>query len=129
MFASGSAYVVYDLENNQVAIAETAFNATDTQIEEIGSNVPEAKTIVGPTVQQTATDIRFGETGVVTATGRGGAVVTAGSRTPTFNLGGSTKTNGASSSIRPPPFEVAWLITCGIAGLAFLFGGSMFFYK
>ncbi|KAF2471309.1 candidapepsin-4 precursor [Lindgomyces ingoldianus] len=40
-----SAYVVYDLENNQIALAQTNFNATKTSIQEIqsGSNgVPDA---------------------------------------------------------------------------------------
>lgn len=37
-----SAYVVYDLENNQISLAATNFNATGTNVQEIGSSVPGA---------------------------------------------------------------------------------------
>ncbi|ETN40926.1 uncharacterized protein HMPREF1541_05206 [Cyphellophora europaea CBS 101466] len=40
-----SAYVVYDLENNQIALAQTVFNATNSNVEEIataGGDIPGA---------------------------------------------------------------------------------------
>ena len=124
-----SAYVVYDLENNQIGIAQTNFNTTESDIQEIGSNVPSANTITGVTAQQTASMIRLGD---ATITGAAGGILTATGRTGTFGLGGSTASptgsRAAASGIRAPNTEVAWLVTCGVATMAFLFGGSMFFY-
>jgi hypothetical protein len=43
-----SAYVVYDLSNNQISLAQTDFNATDSSVKEIASGssgVPGAKVV------------------------------------------------------------------------------------
>ena len=43
-----SAYVVYDLDNNQISLAQTRFNSTATRVQEIGSgpdSVPGATTV------------------------------------------------------------------------------------
>ncbi|KAF1817054.1 acid protease, partial [Eremomyces bilateralis CBS 781.70] len=51
-----SAYVVYDLEHNQVAIAQTVFNVTDSNVVEIVSGIPDVtSTASGVQVTQTAT--------------------------------------------------------------------------
>ncbi|KAI1492130.1 aspartic peptidase domain-containing protein [Biscogniauxia mediterranea] len=61
-----SAYVVYDLDNNQISLAQTNFNTTQTSIQEIasGSAVPDA-TFVSNSVQATE--------GVATSSGNGNA--------------------------------------------------------
>ena len=44
-----SAYVVYDLDNNEISLAQTTFNATANDIQEIGpSRVPDATTVPNP---------------------------------------------------------------------------------
>ncbi|KAI5922243.1 aspartic peptidase domain-containing protein [Camillea tinctor] len=61
-----SAYVVYDLDNNQISLAQTNFNATQTNVQEIasGAAVPGA-TFVSNSVQATE--------GVATSSGNGNA--------------------------------------------------------
>lgn len=44
-----SAYVVYDLANNEISLAQTNFNATDSHVSEIGTgtaSVPDATPVV-----------------------------------------------------------------------------------
>jgi hypothetical protein len=44
-----SAYVVYDLENNEISLAQTSFNATTSNVLEItGGGVPGAKMVTNP---------------------------------------------------------------------------------
>ncbi|KAI1500577.1 aspartic peptidase domain-containing protein [Biscogniauxia marginata] len=61
-----SAYIVYDLDNNQISLAQTNFNATESNIQEIASDsaVPDA-TLVSNSVQATE--------GVATSSGNGNA--------------------------------------------------------
>ncbi|KAI1376693.1 acid protease [Hypoxylon crocopeplum] len=61
-----SAYVVYDLDNNEISIAQTNFNTTDSNIQEIpsGTGIPDA-TAVANSVSATE--------GVVRGTGNGDA--------------------------------------------------------
>lgn len=50
-----SAYVVYDLSQKQISLAQTIFNATDSNIVEITANKTIASVVTGVTVAQTAT--------------------------------------------------------------------------
>ncbi|KAI3336744.1 eukaryotic aspartyl protease [Xylariaceae sp. AK1471] len=61
-----SAYVVYDIDNNQISLAQTNFNATKSSVQEIptGSSLPDA-TFVSNSVQATS--------GVVRGSGNGNA--------------------------------------------------------
>ncbi|KAI0011777.1 acid protease [Xylariaceae sp. FL0662B] len=45
-----SAYVVYDLDENEISIAQTNFNATDSNVKEIasGSAIPDATAVANP---------------------------------------------------------------------------------
>ncbi|KAI1427063.1 aspartic-type endopeptidase [Xylaria sp. FL1777] len=64
-----SAYVVYDIDNNQISLAQTKFNATTSAVEEIptGTSIPGA-TVVANSVAATS--------GVTRTDGNGGASIT-----------------------------------------------------
>ena len=87
-----SAYIVYDLSNNEISIAQTDFNATDSNVVEIGTGkeaVPSATPVERPveaTVSETGGARINAPTGTITATG-GTAAPTSGavSRTSLFS--------------------------------------------
>ncbi|KAF2090906.1 acid protease, partial [Saccharata proteae CBS 121410] len=129
-----SAYVVYDLHNNQIALANTNFNATSSSIQEItNSTVPGVSSVAsGVTVTQTATGAIHQTTGVRSrATGDAGA--TAASATFDFGATGtsgsssssSTKT-GAAAAVLPPRMALETVAMGGVVVLSALFGGSLF---
>lgn len=68
-----SAYVVYDLANNEISLAQTDFNATDSHVSEIGTgtaSVPDATPVVSAVqaeVSQTGGARIAGVTGTITA--------------------------------------------------------------
>lgn len=67
-----SAYVVYDLQNNQISIAQTRFNATGSSVQEIGtgtSPVPGATVVASPV----AATAGVGTTTVAAASGTAAA--------------------------------------------------------
>lgn len=74
-----SAYVVYDIDDNQVALAQTNFNSTETNIIEIqasASGIPGVSGVAtGVTVSATATQpIGVGKSGTATATSTAAAI-------------------------------------------------------
>ncbi|KAI2472075.1 acid protease [Annulohypoxylon bovei var. microspora] len=93
-----SAYIVYDLDNNEISIAKTNFNTTESSIEEIpsGTGIPNA-TAVSNSVAATS--------GVVRGTGNGNA-----------GLGDSTTNSTAPTGI-----------TISTAALIVPFGVSILF--
>ena len=85
-----SAYIVYDLSNNEISIAQTDFNATDSNIVEIGTGkeaVPSATAVERP-VEATVSET--GGARINAPTGASGTV--------TSTAGKSKPTSGASSS-------------------------------
>ena len=121
-----SAYVVYDLDNNQIGMAQTNFNTTDTHVVEIsGSSIPGAsKTASAATASQTFSGIPQ-ETDAATKTGSTQATAPHGS--PTFNLcvSGTGKAKGAGFAVGPPRIEVTTVITSFVLFLSLAFGGSV----
>lgn len=121
-----SAYVVYDLDNNQIGMAQTNFNATGTSVVEIsGSSIPGAsKTASSATASQTFSGIPQ-ETDAATKTG--GTQATAPHGSPTFNLCVSEtgKAKGAGFAVGPPRIEVTTVITGFVLLLSLAFGGSV----
>ncbi|KAF2139854.1 uncharacterized protein K452DRAFT_289232 [Aplosporella prunicola CBS 121167] len=103
-----SAYVVYDLHNEQVALANTNFNTSDSHVQEItNSTVPGVRaTASGVAVTQTATgNVRPTASRVAGGT----AAASADAGTPTFDLGTPTTTaksggskKGAAAGLAPP---------------------------
>ena len=75
-----SAYVVYDIDNNQISLAQTKFNATTSDVQEIpaGTDIPGA-TVVSNSAAATS--------GVVSSgSGSGGASVDSGAATLTTSV-------------------------------------------
>jgi hypothetical protein len=91
-----SAYVVYDIANNEISLAQTDFNATSSNIKEIASGtggVPGAATV----------------TGAVTTL----SVSTGGARSP------SVTAISPASSIKPSLLAPVGAVALAVAGLAF----------
>lgn len=98
-----SAYVVYDLQDNTIGLAQTDFNATDSNIKAFPSSggIPGASTTAsGVTVTQTNTNTGLLSASQInpslTVTGAAGAAGT--SRSATFVLASATGTSGSSGS-------------------------------
>ena len=91
-----SAYVVYDLQNNEIAIAQTVFNVSKTDVREITDETDgngDGKAGGIPNVRATASGVAVTQsyTGIPLQTAErtreGGARVTADVGRPTFDLG------------------------------------------
>jgi len=101
-----SAYVVYDLQNNQIALAQTNFNATKSSIAEIvkgADGVPNASGV--PNAVSTA------------PVPSGGARIGGPSITPT-NAAAPTSTGAAAAMVTSHP----WLSGAAVAGAGILLG-------
>lgn len=112
-----NAYVVYDLQNNEIALAQSNLNATDSDIEAIVSTIPSAKN--APLYSSTI--ISSIASGKITDAPHSSPIVE-GSSIPSFTFGGSntatatstTKKSGASTVSAPgAPFVVS-VITLSI---------------
>lgn len=117
-----SAYVVYNLQNEQIGIAQTSFNSSKANIVEFsGDDIPGASTtITGLKVTQTYSGHPL-QTGDRSPTGSPGQIGNNGHPTPTFDLG-SSKSAGLRTPI-PPRFEIASLVTAGVVLLSLICGG------
>ena len=94
-----SAYVVYDLANNEISLAQTDFNSTTSHVVEIGTgagSVPDA-TLVASVVEASVTQSGGARIAVVSGTATGGSI--------------QTGTNSAVSS------HVPYDILAAVAGL------------
>jgi Eukaryotic aspartyl protease len=94
-----AAYVVYNLENNEIGIANTIFNTTKSNIMEISApkQIPGAtSTAAGVVAKQTATGLYSASAGLGSL--RTGAAQPFSTATATFNLG-ATKPASTSSSV------------------------------
>lgn len=97
-----SAYLVYDLDNNEISIAPTRFNSTETNILEIGTgenSVPDATGVPNAVTSAQATGLPGVETGVP------------GSRPPSSKAAGQAKR----------PDFVLGVAAVGLAGAGMLF--------
>ncbi|KAE9374550.1 aspartic proteinase precursor [Stipitochalara longipes BDJ] len=75
-----SAYLVYDLSNNEISIAQTKFNTTATNVVEIttgSSAVPDASTVVNPVTASAGTGSNNVANGLGTSTSKAAAQRTA----------------------------------------------------
>jgi hypothetical protein len=102
-----SAYVVYDLANNEISLAKTNFNATTNNILEIGSGsgaVPSATPVSNPVT--------------TVAVGGGGARIGGPSGTPGIFSGTPTS---AATTIKPPKFFKRLITAITGVGLLLIF--------
>ena len=125
-----SAYVVYDLDNNQIALAQTDFNATDSKVvafPSLGATIPSAS--VAPSqvgVTPTATGLpRATEPATITGSGSqtynptSGASLSAASGFQTSSPSGRQK-GAAAPGARP--FWGAEAVVLGVMGAGVMVG-------
>ncbi|KIW20528.1 hypothetical protein PV08_01103 [Exophiala spinifera] len=100
-----SAYVVYDLANNEISLAQTVFNSTTDNIKEIASGtdgVPNATKVANPVTSVVSSD-------------QSGAMI--GGATSTVTAG-SVDNAAASSGLKSVPFAAIIATFVAVAGLA-----------
>lgn len=125
-----SAYVVYDISNNEIAMAQTNFNATDSNVVEIpasASGIPYVSGVAsGVSVSQTATGapgVGGASTGSASTATKTSSTRSTGSSSSTGSTSTSTKTSGAVGTV--PAFEGSSLSVLAISGLFALLGATM----
>jgi hypothetical protein len=137
-----SAYVVYDLSNNLIAIAQTNFNSTTSSIVEFqasATGIPNVsgvamsvtgvtETATGPLgvgTKTTTTGSSATTTGTVKTTTTSGAGSAEGSTTTTKSASTSATTSAKSGAVGSvPAFDVRGLMVLGISSIFALLGGS-----
>lgn len=125
-----SAYVVYDLANNQIGLAQTNFNATSSNVVEIsGTDIPSASaTATGVAVTQSYSGIPQKSD---VPTKAGGAQATGAQGSPTFNLGAAATSSsgqkGAAITLGTPRVEAITIVTGMVCLISLIFGSSMVF--
>jgi Eukaryotic aspartyl protease len=143
-----SAYVVYDIDHNQIALAQTNFEATGSNIQDIPSSATGIPLLSGKSSGQTIVPQSY-FTGKTPATGTGtatsrksstastsvaaGSEVSANAGSATGTTAGSnptgaqtTQTSKAAAMGQVPAFEKGGLIVFGISAMFALTGGSWF---
>jgi hypothetical protein len=142
-----SAYVVYDLQTNQIALAQTKFGSNAPNIKEFNKDgsIPGVSKIASEvTVTQTFTGYPLITAAATRAGGSGGSVtgspsaasfslktgsfsLTNGgsSATSTSSASGSAKSSGAASARRVPGVEVMTMFSALVVGVRMVFGGSL----
>jgi hypothetical protein len=143
-----SAYVVYDLANNRVAIAQASLNSTDTDIVEIASGVQNLPDVTGVQSQASVTQTATGLPGVGGGGGGGGGVTgsaalsssqatatatitdtrvsvsATGTTAGSGNAASSTTGNTEAKAVPAPHVGAVWVTV--VAGVAVLAGGAIF---
>jgi hypothetical protein len=127
-----SAYVVYDLENNEIAIGQTVFNATSSNIKPIpsGSGLPgvsSVATAVAPTTAVTGLPAPAGAA-ATTALGSnnpGTPTFSLGSAAVASSTGGSSSGGSSSGSVPTATFEPFTFGMSMLLGVATLFGAMI----
>ena len=133
-----SAYVVYDLENNSIGLAQTNFNVTDSNIKAFSSSggIPGASTTASSVaVTQTNTNRVLPSASQPNPSGTQPGVAGT-SRSATFVFGSATatgsspgSTSGSSSSAAPrlgePAFGASTVVAGVVALTSFVFGGGL----
>ncbi|ERS99543.1 uncharacterized protein SPSK_03287 [Sporothrix schenckii 1099-18] len=117
-----SSYVVYDLTNNEVGLAQANLNSTSSNVVELQASDVGIPTLTGVTAQQTTSTSSSG--------GSGGGGSGGGSGTTSGSDGGGTVTvtaspgsNVAAGRVSGPSYGV--LAAAGAACLASFLGGAM----
>ncbi len=140
-----SAYVVYDLDAQQIGLAQTVFNATSSNVVEISSGgiAGGSRVVTGAPVKQTATGILppgLGVPGSGTAsliqttvqTGRVGSFTTAQTNAPgtTASATGSTATPTKNTAPRlSPAFDLVGFLLVSSSLVMMLLGGAFIIYN
>ncbi|KAK9802151.1 putative Aspartic peptidase domain-containing protein [Seiridium cardinale] len=117
-----SAYVVYDLQNNQVAIAQSNLNSTESNIVEISNSTTELPDVTGVASQVSVTQTATGLPGV-----GGGQTSGTGTVLPTVTVtasGTSTPSSSPNAGAKNVPApDWSAVLVMGLTGLGVLVGG------
>jgi hypothetical protein len=128
-----SAYVVYDLDNHQIAIGQANLNSTSSNVMEIqsgSSGIPQVTGVASQvTVAQSVTGLPAPgrQTGTASA-GASGASGTSGGQatvTVTSGSGSSPSASNAAAGVRPPAYGMEAVGVAAVVGLFTLVGGAM----
>lgn len=125
------AYVVYNLDNNEVAIASAVVNTTDSNIKEFtGTAIPGVTaTATGLAVKYTASGLQGPNT---LGFGLGGSQITTAATGATFNLGATGASNptkkATASHMSAPRYQEMFVVT-GIFTVMMFLGGSFVLYS
>jgi hypothetical protein len=125
-----STYVVYDLKNNLVAVAQTNFNSTTSSIVDFQASATSIPNVSGvassATVSQTATGVIGNVGGQKTATSSGSK--SSSTETGTGS-GASSSSSGATSKSAAvgsvPAFDVRGLLVLGLSATFAVLGGGL----
>ena len=125
-----SAYVVYDLSNNLIALAQTNFNSTTSKIVDFTASETRIPNVSGAaasaSVAQTATGVIGNGGGQKTVTVTAGAKTSAATGSGTGSSAGATGSTSKSSAGVVPVFDGRGLIVLGVSvGFAVLGGGLL----
>ncbi len=128
-----SAYVVYDLDNNNIGLAQAKFGASNSNIKEFaaGGSIPGVNTVASQ-VQVTQTHSGPFQTQSATNTATG-TIVGGTQRSATFKLTTATSTlraqagssSGAAAALKVPPVDTTTLLAGAMALVSFMFGGGL----
>lgn len=118
-----SAYVVYDLSNNLIAMGQTVFNTTDTHVVDIsGTSIPGATvTASGVAATQTYTGIPHETAAQTKSAGKQNG----GHPTGTFNLGQGSGKKSVGVALSAPGLGASTVISACVVVLAMGFGSSL----
>ena len=107
-----SAYVVYDLENNQISLAQTNFNSTDDNIMEIkaGSGGVPSASGVSNVATATGTQSGLGKIGTPTVTGT------------STRTGAAVSSTSKASAATKGPIPMKYMAAAGVAGAMAILG-------
>jgi hypothetical protein len=129
-----SAYVVYDLKNNLIAIAQTNFNSTTSSIVDFQADATTIPNVSGvassAAVTETATSrlpVGGGHVTTSEATGRTTATKSSGSTatgSSTGSTGSSTSKSAAAESV--PAFDLTGLMVFALSSAFAVLGGGWF---
>lgn len=132
-----SAYVVYDLDNKQIALAQSSFNSQSSNVKDIGSGTPGTSVAGGGvTVVQSASEglapgVQTGSAGLssvagaVTLTGSGIVAATGSTTATSGSSSGASSSKSAANIARPDGsgfsfFSFSMCVVSLLTGLAFI---------
>jgi hypothetical protein len=117
-----SAYVVYDLESNQIAIGQTNFNSTTSNMVEFLANATSI-----PQVSGVASSAEVTQTSIGGLPGVGtNPVATSSGRSSTSTGAAATSSSAAVAAVSIPPLDTRALNLLGVSVTLAAMGGGLF---
>jgi hypothetical protein len=117
-----SAYVVYDLESNQIALGQTNFNSTTSSVIEFLANATSI-----PEVSGVASSAEITQTSIGGLPGVGANPTATGSgRSSTSSGPAATSSGAAAGVVNIPPLDTTVFRVLGLSMVLMVMGGGMF---